>query len=196
MRKLNYILCILLMAAVLSSCTAAQQETSEAAQSTSVITPETVQPSSASPSESVSTEPEEQIAESELSDTIQSPRTTDEDAEMHMTLKIGGASFTVELENNGTVAAFLERLPMTITMDELHGNEKYFYLDFSLPTDSAVPGRIEAGDVMLYGSDCLVVFYESFSTTYSYTPIGHITDTSGLKDALGSGSVSVELRYA
>lgn len=194
MRKLDYILCILLMAAVLSSCSAAQQ-TPEVVESDSAVTPETVQSPSIAPAKSISVEPEEHTDETELSDTVQSSNVTDKDAEMRISLTIGDASFTVQLEDNETSAAFVERLPMTITMDEMHGNEKYFYLDASFPTASAVPDRIEAGDVMLYGSDCLVVFYESFSTTYSYTPIGHITDTSGLKDALGSGSVSVKLRY-
>ena len=44
---------------------------------------------------------------------------------------------------------------------------------------------------MLYGNNCLVVFYESFDTSYTYTKIGHIDDTSGLVDALGTGSVTV-----
>lgn len=82
-------------------------------------------------------------------------------------------------------------LPMTLDMEELNGNEKYFYLDSSLPTSSTRPGTIHAGDVMLYGDSCLVVFYETFRTSYSYTPIGHVTDISGLAEALGSGDVTV-----
>ena len=76
-------------------------------------------------------------------------------------------------------------------MDELHGNEKYAYLDQSLPTASEKVGSIKSGDLMLFGSDCLVLFYEDFSTSYSYTPLGHIDDPAGLSDALGSGSVLI-----
>ena len=45
---------------------------------------------------------------------------------------------------------------------------------------------------MLYGNSCVVVFYETFTTSYSYTPIGRIDNADGLKAALGSGSVVVE----
>lgn len=82
-------------------------------------------------------------------------------------------------------------LPLTINMEELHGNEKYYYLDNSLPTESSNVGEINTGDIMLYGSDCLVLFYDTFDTSYSYTRIGYITDTAGLKDAVGSGSVTI-----
>ena len=76
-------------------------------------------------------------------------------------------------------------------MSELNGNEKFFYLDSSLPTDSQAPGQINAGDLMLYGNNCLVVFYESFSSGYSYTRLGRVTDPLGLADALGKSEVTV-----
>ena len=53
---------------------------------------------------------------------------------------------------------------------------------------------IHTGDIMLYGSNCIVLFYEDFSTSYSYTPIAYIEDTNGLKSALGSGDVTVTIK--
>lgn len=108
-----------------------------------------------------------------------------------LTIEVDGQVFTATLEDNPTARALLERLPMTISMGELNGNEKYYYMPDSLPTDSHRPGNIRAGDLMLYGSDCLVLFYESFSSGYSYTRLGNIDDPSGLAAALGHGAVDV-----
>jgi len=82
-------------------------------------------------------------------------------------------------------------LPVSIKMDELNGNEKFYYFSSTLSTNASAGGYIQAGDLMLYGNNCLVLFYESFNTSYSYTKIGRISNPSGLKAALGSGSVTV-----
>jgi len=109
----------------------------------------------------------------------------------HLKITVGTASFSVALENNAAATAFKALLPMTVNMSELNGNEKYYYLSGSLPTASVHPGTIGAGDLMLYGSSCLVLFYETFSTSYNYTRLGRMSDASGLAAALGAGNVSV-----
>ncbi len=111
-----------------------------------------------------------------------------------MKIEAGGQVFTATLMDNPTTRALLERLPMTVSMSELNGNEKYYYLPDSLPTNSQRPGNIQSGDLMLYGSDCLVLFYESFSSGYSYTRLGSVDDPSNLAATLGSGSVDVTFR--
>ena len=82
--------------------------------------------------------------------------------------------YNLSLEENETTKEFVKMLPQEFTMNELNGNEKYIYLDKSLPTDSYNPNQINKGDVMLFGDNCLVIFYKSFNTNYSYTKIGHI----------------------
>ena len=78
-------------------------------------------------------------------------------------------------------------------MEELNGNEKYYYLESMLPSNPTRVEKIESGDIMLYGDNCLVLFYEDFTTSYSYTRIGKIENTEGLKEALGSGNVEMEI---
>jgi flavodoxin len=126
----------------------------------------------------------------------QETQTTQETQEESMTenqtiqIQINGQTFTAELEDNETATAFREQLPLTLQMQELNGNEKYSY-GVSLPSAAESVGSIQAGDLMLYGDDCLVLFYDSFPTSYSYTRIGKITDTEGLADAVGNGSVQI-----
>ena len=112
---------------------------------------------------------------------------------MKLKITVGDKDFTTILENNETVSAFKSKLPLTMNMKELNGNEKYGELPGKLPTNASNPGTIQAGDLMLYGSNTVVLFYKTFSTSYSYTRLGRIEDVSGLADALGSGDVTVKL---
>ena len=108
-------------------------------------------------------------------------------------IKIGDKEFSAILLDNPTASAFKGMLPLTINMTELNGNEKYFRLSKNLPSNESSPGTIQSGDLMLYGSNTFVLFYESFSTSYSYSKIGKISNTTGLVSALGKGSVTVSI---
>ena len=113
-----------------------------------------------------------------------------------LTIEIGGQTFTATLQDTPATRALLEHFPMTVTMNELNGNEKYCYLSENLPVSSERPEQIRTGDLMLYGSNCLVLFYEDFSTSYSYTRLGRIDDPAGLKRALGGSSAEVTFRIS
>ena len=115
---------------------------------------------------------------------------------MQINVIVGAKTFTATLADSETGRAFAQLLPMTVTMTELNGNEKYHYLDSSLPTDSYQPSTIHAGDLMLYGNNCVVLFYETFSSSYSYTRIGTLNATDGLAQALGKNNVSVRFEAA
>lgn len=106
-------------------------------------------------------------------------------------IKVGEKTFTATLFDSPTTKAFKALLPLTINMNELNSNEKYADLSKSLPIKPSVPAAIQSGDLMLYNSRTLVLFYKGFSTSYSYTKIGKIDDVNDLVAALGTDDVKV-----
>lgn len=111
-------------------------------------------------------------------------------------VQVGDKVFAAGLVDNASARALAAQFPMTLTMRELNGNEKYFNLATRLPSEPQRVKSVEAGDLMLYGADCLVLFYKRFRTSYSYTALGRLEDASGLVDALGRGDVQVTLSLA
>jgi len=89
---------------------------------------------------------------------------------------INDKEYKLNLYDNETSSSLVKLFPLDVTMKTLNENEVYVYLDEKLPTNSSNPKTIHSGDVMLYGDNCLVIFYKTFNTSYSYTKIGHIDD--------------------
>lgn len=106
-------------------------------------------------------------------------------------IKIGEKAFMAILYDTPSAQAFSEMLPMTVTMQELNGNEKYYYLPKSLPTDAKEIGTIKKGDIMLWQDNCLAMFYKTFSTSYHYTKIGHIENPDVLFENVYDSNITV-----
>ncbi len=112
---------------------------------------------------------------------------------LKIVLSVGEREFSAELGEGDAAREFYERLPLTMDMSAM-AHEKYYYLSEPLPTAEERVSAISAGDLMLWGNSCFVIFYESFSTSYSYTRLGKISQTQGLAEALGGGNVTVSVR--
>lgn len=110
---------------------------------------------------------------------------------MKISATIHEIEYPVVLADNEAARTFIAKLPMTIKMSPMNGNEKYYYLEEGLPTQATKPASIQSGDLMLFGSDCLVLFHENFKTNYSYTPIGYLENAEKLDEVVGQGEVEV-----
>jgi hypothetical protein len=106
-------------------------------------------------------------------------------------MAVGERRFAISLAGTEAARAFAAMLPLTLDMADLHGNEKQQDLPTALPTDTRRPGTIRHGDLMLWGSRTLVVFYLTFDSPYAYTRLGRVDDPAGLAQALGRGDVRV-----
>ena len=130
---------------------------------------------------------------SETVNNVSETNQTENDPEANeMKVNINGTEYTAHFYDTKAAEEFKAMLPLTLNMSELNGNEKYIYMDGDFTTASEKVGSIKNGELMLYGNSCVVLFYDSFSTPYSYTRLGYIDDPFGLEKAVGSGSVTVE----
>ena len=134
---------------------------------------------------------ENSIANSEETIEEGSENMNNQNEEIKINLIVNHKTFTATLNHNETVNELISMFPMTLHMSDLHANEKYNYLSSSLTTNSNTQGRIHAGDIKLYGNNCLVVFYDSFSTSYSYTDLGKVDDVDGFVSELGRGDITI-----
>lgn len=110
---------------------------------------------------------------------------------LNMWMTVNNHRFAMTLADNATARAFVAQLPLTLHMEEFNNNEKHAQLPGILPSDASRPGIIRHGDIMLYGSQTLVVFYKTFPSVYSYTRIGAVNQPNDLQVVLGSHDVEI-----
>ena len=118
-------------------------------------------------------------------------RLRDHEVGKKMKVTVGPKTFAATLDDGPAASEFRAMLPLSLDMSELNGNEKFARLSAPLPAAAANPGTIRGGDLVLWGTDTLVLFYETFPTTYGYTRLGRVDDPAGLAAAVGSGGVTV-----
>lgn len=116
---------------------------------------------------------------------------SEEETDMNINVDVGGESFTATLENNAATAALVDMLEsgsLVIEMSDYAGFEKVGSLGTRLPSSNRQL-TTNSGDIVLYNSSQIVIFYGSNS--WSYTLLGRIDDLTGWAEALGSGDVTV-----
>ena len=107
-------------------------------------------------------------------------------------IKIKDTEYQIELDQSETANQIKSKFPLTISMINLNGNEVYYYFNGqSFPTNQQSVGTINQGDIYLYQTNGLVLFYKTFTTSYSYTKIGKVINPEGLDTLIGSGNVEV-----
>lgn len=115
-----------------------------------------------------------------------------EDNAITVNITAGSKTFAATMYDNESAQTIVQEMPFTLEMDDYAGQEKVAELTFALPSAvTETPATINAGELYLWSGNNLVLFYTTFSNSYSYVPIGYIEDITGLQDALGSDSIKI-----
>ncbi len=110
-------------------------------------------------------------------------------------MKIGDTPVVVDWEDNESVSALKELVkkePLAVQMSMYGGFEQVGPIGTTLPRND-IQTTTQAGDIVLYSGNQIVVFYGSNS--WAYTRLGHITDKTAEEMAalLGNGDVTITL---
>ena len=108
-----------------------------------------------------------------------------------MKMLIGETEVPVTWEDNESVAALRELLPLTVQMSMYGGFEQVGSVGQSITRDDHET-ITDYGDIVLYSGDQIVVFYGT--NTWEYTRLGHIDlSQDELEELLGNGDVTITL---
>jgi len=133
---------------------------------------------------------ESEVGETEIVQDNESEQESDT-----MVMAINGKKVSVEWEDNESVEALMDLVskePLSIQMSMYGGFEQVGSIGTSLPRND-VQTTTEAGDIVLYSGDQIVVFYGSNS--WAYTRLGRITDKNvdELAEMLGKEDVTISV---
>ena len=174
MKSILSLILITVMAALCIGCGSTQS------QATSAPEPEPSPELAPTEEAPVTEQPQDSKAESEEAET--------------MRIKIGETDVEVAWEDNESVEALKElaRDGLHIEMSMYGGFEQVGSIGKSLPREDRQT-TTQAGDIVLYSGNQLVVFYGS--NAWAYTRLGRIVDKSAseLTELLGNGDVAVTL---
>ncbi len=114
--------------------------------------------------------------------------TTEEPA---MTLMIGENEVPVTWEDNPSVDALKEFLPLTVEMSMYGGFEQVGSIGQAIVSNDEQI-KTEPGDIVLYSDDQIVIFYGKNS--WAYTRLGHVDlSQKEMEDLLAHGDVTITI---
>ncbi len=193
--KAGALVCVLaVLLLMLSGCGSAEPAipaSAPTAPSENAATESTETPAGATPADSLESQEGSADEMQEAKDAIPE----DTGVEKAMAFRINGQEVSVDWEANESVEALRElcaEQPLVIEMSMYGGFEQVGSLENSLPRND-VQTTAQAGDIVLYAGNQLVIFYGSNS--WAYTRLGHVTDqdAAGMTALLGNGNVTITI---
>ncbi len=146
-------------------------------------------------SASAETTKEENIMTGYLDAQFNGEKAESAEHETVLSMKIGNTDVAVDWEENESVEALralCREEPLTIQLSMYGGFEQVGSIGQRLPRNDSQT-TTQAGDIVLYSGNQIVVFYGS--NAWAYTRLGHISDKSAreMAELLGNGDVAVTI---
>ncbi|OWV01081.1 hypothetical protein B7994_04730 [Fibrobacter sp. UWR2] len=119
------------------------------------------------------------------------------ESKMQVQIEIGNDKYNAFFENSGIAQAVAALFPKSVKMEEYAANNEYYArLDSKISSKASEVDKIFAGDIMLYNSISLVIFYADAEHTSGYVKLGHIENPTGLKKSLGAAGGKLRFSLA
>ncbi len=94
---------------------------------------------------------------------------------------INNVTYNVTLEDNLTVEDIIALDTIILNAEDESLGYKYAYLNNSITYSPEYTGKILKGDLLLYDSNCIVLYYQDMDTDKVYTKIGHVENLDTLE---------------
>lgn len=109
-------------------------------------------------------------------------------------IKVGNHELTATLQDNATTRAFVDMLPITLTMLDLYGREMCYRFPDALPTDDVNTCGYEVGEIVYYPPmHSFVILYAQNGERFSMQKLGKINTGVEAFENIGNIDVSFEL---
>lgn len=114
--------------------------------------------------------------------------------EYRIKITVNGRELTAVLTDNATTRAFVEKLPVTLPMQDLYGREMCYRFPDALPTDNVSVSGYELGEIVYYPPmHSFVLLYAQNGERFSMQKLGRIETGVEVFDGIGNVDVSFTL---
>lgn len=114
--------------------------------------------------------------------------------EYRIKITVNGQELTAVLTDNATTRAFVEKLPLTLPMQDLYGREMCYRFPDALPTDNVSVSGYEVGEIVYYPPmHSFVIMYAQNGERFSMQKLGRIETGVEVFDGIRDVDVSFEL---
>ena len=114
--------------------------------------------------------------------------------EYRIKITVNDRELTAVLTDNATTRAFVEKLPVTLPMQDLYGREMCYRFPDALPTNNVSVSGYEVGEIVYYPPmHSFVIMYAQNGERFSMQKLGRLETGVELFDGIGNVEVSFAL---